>query len=62
MRQGMQRTVRALAHPSPYKIPGQWRTRVNSLGELNDDVSHAVTAVLNSNSHSTLVTGIGVMW
>jgi len=42
--------VRALAHPSPYKIPEQWRTRVNSLGELNDDASHAVTAVLNSRS------------
>jgi len=30
-------------------------------GELNDDASHAVTAVLNSRSHGTLVTGIEMM-
>jgi len=31
-------------------------------GELNDDTSHAVTAVLNSRSHGTLLTGIKMMW
>jgi len=31
-------------------------------GELNNDASCAVTAVLNSRSHGTLVTGIEVTW
>jgi len=53
---------RALAHPSLYKISDNGVRMLTTWRELNDDASGAVTAVLNSRSHGTLLTGIEVMW
>jgi len=54
--------VRALTHPSPYKYRDNGVRVLTTWRELNDDASRAVTAVLNSRSHGTLVTRIEVMW
>jgi len=49
-------------------IPARFKNRDNGVrvltawGELNDDASRAITAVLNSRLHGTLVTGVEVMW
>jgi len=62
LRQGMQRKCVRSHIPARTKYRDNGVRVLTTWGELNDDASRLVTAVLNSRSHGMLVTVIEVMW